>query len=353
MAMQKIEFEFPDEDDSKIELEPNKMETIDLKNPNSHLAKKEEVEVEVEDDPKPKAKAKVEDDDDLELEVVDDTPKADRGRKPSDPPEDPSDEELESYSEKVRNRIKHFTKGYHDERRAKETAMRERQELEALAQKLIDENKTLKQTGNKSQTALLQQAKTNAESSYKVAQERYKKAYNDGDVDKLLEAQESLTEAKQRLQKISDYKVTPLQEDDSSVQGNQEPQKAPPQKPETDARAADWAKKNTWFNTDDEMTAYALGLHNKLIKNGVDPKSDDYYETIDSRMRQVFSDNFDDVVEPAQKREKPDDNVVAPASRSTAPRKVRLTQTQVRLAKRLGLTPEQYAKQVAIEMRKS
>ena len=79
----------------------------------------------------------------MEIEVVDDTPKADRNRKVSEPPADVTDEELGEYSDKVRTRIKHFSKGYHDERRAKEAAFREKQELEPLAQSLVDENKKL------------------------------------------------------------------------------------------------------------------------------------------------------------------------------------------------------------------
>lgn len=346
MGFSKVEFEFPDEQDTEIEVESSSAESIDLKNPNSHLQDKEEPESAA----KPAKK-----EDELDLEIVDDTPPEDRDRKPSDPPEDPSEDELESYSEKVRNRIKHFTKGYHDERRAKEAAERERQEAVALAQKLMEENNRLKETGNKSQAALLNQAKQNADIAYNNAKVAYKKAYDEGDGDKLLEAQEKLSEAKSRVEKLASYKLPTLQKDDSSVQVSNNAsesvttntqQSATP----VDNRAAEWAKENTWFNQDPEMTSYALGLHNKMVKEGVDPKSDAYYERLNSRMRQVFPEQFDDV-EP-QPKAKASNNVVAPATRSTAPKKVRLSQTQVRLAKRLGLTPEQYAKQVALEMRK-
>ena len=115
-----------------------------------------------------------------------------------------------------------------------------------------------------------------------------------------------------------------------------------------DEKTRTWQKDNPWFNTDEEMTSFALGLHNKLVKEGVDPQTDDYYERINTRMREVFPDNFED--EPEVRRRS--NNVVAPATRSTAPKKIRLTQTQLTLAKRLGLTPEQYAKQVALDMRK-
>ena len=125
----------------------------------------------------------------------------------------------------------------------------------------------------------------------------------------------------------------------------------PPQAP-VDDRAANWQKDNTWFNSDVEMTGYALGLHNKLVNDGVDPTSDKYYETIDSRMRQLFHDKFEDGLEDGKYPTRKKSNVVAPATRSTAPKKIRLTKTQLQLSKRLGLTPEQYAKQVAIDMRK-
>lgn len=352
MPMQKIEFEFPDDADDTIELEKSSATTINLQNPKAHL----------EDAPaeKPKADVVEDDDDDLDLEIVDDTPKADRGRKPSDPPEDPTEEELESYSEKVRNRIKHFTKGYHDERRAKEAALREAQEAAALAQRLLEENRQLKAATTKSQTALLTQAKQNAEHLLRVAQDEYRKAYNEGDADKVLAAQEKLTEAKLKVEKLANVKLPTLQPEPSgvdvteksSVATTPQPRQADAT-PSVDEKAVKWAKENPWFQTDVEMTGYALGLHNKLVKEGMDPTSDEYYEAINKSVRRVFPDRFNDVEEKPKPRSVPNDNVVAPASRSTAPKKVRLTQTQVRLAKRLGLTPEQYAKQVAIEMRKN
>ena len=94
------------------------------------------------------------DDVDVEIEVVDDTPEKDRNRKASDPPEEVTDDELQDYSEKVRKRIQHFNKGYHDERRAKEAALREKEELERLARKLVDENNSLKGTVNQNQEIL-------------------------------------------------------------------------------------------------------------------------------------------------------------------------------------------------------
>ena len=332
MAFQKVEFEFPNDDDDKVEIEVESSSAELMKRPGK-ASKEHEVDVEIEDD--------------VDVEVVDDTPPADRGRKPSDPPEEVTDEELEEYSDKVRKRIKHFSKGYHDERRAKEAALREKQELERLAQQLFEENKKLKTSSTKSQAALIEQAKRSAAADMEQAKASYKTAYNSGDSNAALEAQEKLTTARLKLEKVNNLRVPTLQENEIPVQVKAEPAPAP----QVDQRAMDWKNNNPWFQTDDEMTSFALGLHNKLVKQGVSPQSDTYYESIDTRMRQVFPDQFEDTKQrtPEPKRKT---SVVAPATRSTAPNKVTLTRTQVQIAKRLGLTPEQYAKQVAIDMRK-
>lgn len=352
MAFQKVEYEFPDEEKETVDIEIEPSSAEPMKRPNKA---EKEIEVEVEDEaPKKetKAKAPVEDDDDFDVDIIDDTPKADRGRKPSEPPEEVTDEELEEYSDKVRKRIKHFSKGYHDERRAKEEALRAREELERLSQQLIEENRKLKASSTKSQAALIDQAKRNAAAEVAAAKNAYKTAYDSGDSDAVMEAQDKLTSARLKLERISNLKVPTLQEAETPVQ--MEVQDKPAPAPQVDQRAAQWQKANTWFGQDDEMTSFALGLHNKLVKQGVSPQSDDYYEAIDSRMRQVFPDQFEAdetevEVAPEPKRKA---QVVAPATRSTAPKKVTLTKTQVQIAKRLGLTPQQYAKQVALDMRK-
>jgi hypothetical protein len=287
--------------------------------------------------------------DEFEVEVVDDTPKADRNRKPSEPPEEVTDEELEDYSEKVRKRIQHFSKGYHDERRAKEAALREREELERYVKSVQEENDKLKGNVSKNQAALLDQAKKTAEAELKQAKTAYKDAYEAGDADAILTAQESLTGAKIKTDKLNNFKLPSLQEESNEVKTKEQPISTAPS---VDPRAQDWAKKNTWFGTDDEMTSLALGLHNKLAKQGVDLQSDEYYEAIDTRMRQLFPDNFEEVAEPEAEKPKKQANVVAPATRSVAPKKVKLNKTQVAIAKRLGVPIELYAQKVAEEMRK-
>ena len=177
MAFQKVEFEFPDdEDDGKMAIEESSAVEIDI---SGKKTAEDFRGTEVSDS---ESESEVDtDDDELEVEVVDDTPKADRGRKASEPPTDVTDEELEDYSDKVRKRIQHFSKGYHDERRAKEEALRERQELERITQTLMEENKKLKGNVNKNQTALLEQAKKNAAIETEGAKREYKNAYEYGD----------------------------------------------------------------------------------------------------------------------------------------------------------------------------
>tara|TARA_R110000772_G_scaffold66908_5_gene148817 strand:- start:12215 stop:13246 length:1032 start_codon:yes stop_codon:yes gene_type:complete len=340
MAMQQVEFEFPDAKDEQ----DNSGQEVELEV--EGRASEQNVEVEV---PEPKTKATVVEED-LEIEVVDDTPPADRNRKPSTPPEDVSEDELEHYSEKVRKRIQHFSKGYHDERRAREQALREKDEAIRVAQTLVAENTKLKGSVAQNQNSLVEQAKRASALELERAKSKYKAAYEAGDADALMDAQEALTSAKIRTEKLASYKPAPLQPPKNEVQQQQQP--APERV--VDTKAVDWQDKNPWFGPDDEMTSFALGLHQKLVKDGVDPRSNDYYERINTRMRQVFKDYFEDGNEDDVVDKKPQKkaNVVASATRSTAPKKIVLTHTQVAIAKRLGVPLRDYANQVAEEMRK-
>jgi hypothetical protein len=287
-----------------------------------------------------------------EVEIVDDTPEEDRGRKPmEEPPKDVTDDELAKYDESVRKRIQHFTKGYHEERRAKESALREREEAVRLAQQVVEENKKLKGSLHQGQSALLEQAKKVVANEMEQAKRRFKEAYESGDADALTAAQEEMTAVKMKADRVNNFRPAPVQAEEKQVQMAT----AEPVRPKLDAKTQEWTDKNTWFGSDDEMTSFALGFHNKLAKSGITPSSPEYYERIDARMKQVFPDAFE-----SEKTDNSEDaapspkksNVVAPASRSTAPKKIVLTKTQVELAKRLGLTNEQYARAVAAEMRK-
>jgi len=274
-----------------------------------------------------------------EIEVVDDTPEQDRNRAPmKEAPAEVNDDELSQYSEGVKNRIKHFSKGYHEERRAKESALREREEAVRLAQSLVEENKRLQGSLGQGQQALLEQAKKVVANEVEQAKVKYKQAYEAGDSDALVAAQEELTAAKIKAERVNNFK--PVAKPEETVV-----QPAPRAEPQVEAKALAWRDSNPWFGSDDEMTAVALTVHRKLVESGVSTASDEYYEKINSRVRQLFPDAF-----PSEKQVKK--SVVAPATRSTAPRKIVLTQSQVQIAKRLGLTNEQYARAVAEEMRK-
>jgi len=340
MPFQKVEFSFPDEEqeDTTIEIEDSGEVEIDLTGKKTAEDYKEP-EAEPEPEPEPEIEAEVEDD--VEIEVYDDTPKADRNRKASEPPEDVTDEELENYSKKVQNRLKHFSKSYHDERRAKESAQRERVELEKLAQRLVDENKELKSNVAKNQEALLEQAKLNANSEVESAKQAYKIAYEEGNSEAVVDAQETLTSAKLKSERLNNFKIPALQEEETPVQ---DAEATHTQEVYRDTRVEEWKAKNPWFDTDPEMKSFAIGVHYKLTDEGVDPRTDEYYERIDARMRQVFPDKFEEEI---PKQTKKATNVVAPAVRSTNPKKVKLSLTAQAVAKRLGVPLEEYAKQMA------
>lgn len=278
---------------------------------------------------------------DDEVEVVDDTPEEDRGRPPmKEPPSEVTDDELAQYSEGVKKRIQHFSKGYHEERRAKEAALREREQALLIAQQLVEENKRLQNNQGQTQMVLLDQAKMVVQKEVEEAKRKYKEAYEAGDSDALLEAQDALTAARIKAERVYSFKPAPLQPEKVDVQIQQ-----PPAQTRVDPKVSEWHESNQWFGRDQEMTALALAVHQKLVESGVSTNSDEYFERINSRMRQVFPDAF------SSERPVRKSTVVAPATRSTAPKKIVLTKSQVNIAKRLGLTNKEYAMAVAEQMR--
>jgi hypothetical protein len=308
MTMDNEEFKFPDE------VQVN--------------TKEEKVDFEIEDN-------------DTEVEVVDDTPEADRGRAPmKEPPAEVTDDELAKYSEGVKQRIQHFSKGYHEERRAKESALREREEALRLAQNLMEENKKLQGTLGQGQQALLEQAKQTASAEVTAAKQKLKEAHEAFDTDGIVAAQEELAKAVNKSERLNSFKppAAPVQPQQNAVQT--------PPTPQVEPKARAWQEANPWFGSNKRMTGFALAVHQELVESGVDTASDDYYARINAEVRKVFPEAF-----PSAKPAKTA-SVVAPATRSTAPKKIVLTQTQVNLAKRLGLTAEQYARAVADQMRK-
>lgn len=294
---------------------------------------------------------KVKQEEEPEFEVEDDTPEDDRGREPlpAEVVEELEKDELTDYSERVRTRMAQLKKVWHDERRAKEEAAREREEAIRLANKVYEENKKLRDTLTNGEEIYIKAVKEAAEYELNNAKREYREAYDSGDTDRLVDAQEKLTNAQFKIRQTEAYKQgrqqNTLQEPDTQVYNTPER----PQIPQPDQKAAAWQQRNTWFGTDEEMTSLALGLHEKLVKSGVDPRSDDYYVRIDETMRRRFPEYFGGTQEQAKPTPRAKATVVAPATRSTAPKKVVLTKTQVNLAKRLGITPEQYARELLKE----
>ena len=329
MADEREEYKFPDEAETSVSIEGD--------------ALGEE-----------KVKAKQDVSDDLEINIEDDTPLQDRGRKPLPKKmvEELENDGLEEYSDKVKKRLSQMKKVWHDERREKEAALREKEEVLRFAHARETELKQVKDRATKNEKAFLREVAKYADYELVIAKEKLKQAYDSGDSELITNAQEKLTDAKLRLQNLQRYQPS-LQETEERVEQSQQVQ-APQSAPESqaDPKASVWRENNTWFGVDEEMTALALGLHEKLVRSGIDPRTDEYYHRVDENMRKRFPEAFDDVEEEektqtkqAQKpvRAKPA-TVVAPVTRGTAPRQVRLTSSQVAIAKKLGLSNEQYAK---------
>lgn len=278
--------------------------------------------------------------DQLEIEIEDDTPSEDKGREPmpKEVVEELEQDELEEYSDKVKVRLKQMKKVWHDERRAKEAAYREQQEAINLAKKLMEENQKLRVQYSNGEQHFMATAQHSASLELENARKAYKEAYDSGDADKLLESQEALTNATLKVNQLKNYRPKPLQEKEVAVQQQQMPQQNAVARP--DDKALAWQERNPWFGQDEEMTAAALGLHEKLKRNGIVIGSDEYYTTLDKTIRKRFSENF------ADNTRSKSSTVVAPATRSTSPNKVRLKASQIQLAKKFGLTPEQYAREV-------
>jgi hypothetical protein len=288
--------------------------------------------------------------DEFEIEIENDVPPQDRNRKAVDPEvvEALEEENLEKFNNDQNAALKEAKKVYHQERREKEAAQREQQEAINLAKKALAENKMLKERLHNGESVYVDTVKSAALSELESAKQDFKSAYESGDADKLLEAQERMTNAKFRMDKAENYQPQfkkASQEEQFDVQIQQPQVNAP------DRKAIAWQKQNDWFGSDEEMTSLALGLHEKLVRNGIPAGSDDYYESIDKTMRKRFPENFDgeqevETDEPAKVNRPKASTVVAPATRSTSPKKIRISKTQVALAKKLGLTPEQYAREL-------
>lgn len=288
-------------------------------------------------------------DEDFEVEIEDDTPPLDRGRKPL--PKEVRDElendDLEKYTEEAQAKLRALNKVWHDERREKEQALRERQAAEDIAQRMLAENKQLKSKLSNGEQSYLNTYKNAAELELNAAKRAYKEAYDMGDSDRLVEAQQQIADANYKLRRAEEY-VPSRQEEETEVQSIPEAQV-----PRPDQRTIAWQERNDWFGKDEEMTSLALGLHQKLVKQyGASyPSTDEYWQKVDDTMRRRFPDYFEeDQQEEEAPRTKPQrvervSTVVAPATRSSPSKKVKLKQSEVNIAKRLGLSPEQYVRE--------
>ena len=303
--------------------------------------------------------------DKIEIEIEDDTPPEDRGRKPmKEPVEDPTEEELASYDEKVQARIKKFTRGYHDERRAKEQALREREATEAYARQIIEENKKLQQQLSSGSKVLIEQSQSSAQLELEAAKKKYKEAYEAADVDALAEAQAEIAKATLRMDRASGMKPIEVEEKEFTP--------AQPEQPKLTPRTQRWIDRNSdWWGKDEEMTMAAMGIDKKLQREyGADyVGTEEYFKTIDKTMRKRFPEHFeseqsyeDDEPPPKKRTSEPVDeddddpprratritSPVAPATRSTPPSRIRLKASEAAQARRLGVPIEEYARQVAL-----
>jgi len=299
----------------------------------------------------PDEKKEVEVEDEFEIEIEDDTPPEDRNRAPM--PKNIVDEleqdELEEFTGKAKEKLVQLKKVWNDERRAKDAVAKEAAEATRVAQQLISENQKLKTKLSAGEQTLISKYKENISYEIEKAKNAYKEAYDSGDSERLVEAQEKLTavqmEAKQIERYQPEYPEDTLQNVETDVQIQSQPQRL-------DSKTQSWLDKNSWYGVDDDMSFLAMGIHRRLEREGVAIGSDHYYGVIDKEMRQRFPEKFEDgetkyssEVEIKPSTKKPS-TVVAPATRSTSPKKVRLTPTQVQLAKKFNLTPEQYAREL-------
>lgn len=307
--------------------------------------------------PEVKSEAVTVEPDKIEVEIVDDTPPTDRNREPmpKEVVQELENDDLEEYSEKVQKRLNQMKKVWHDERREKERALREREEALNYAATVDKRAKELQKRLGQSNQLFVDEMSKSAENEVTAAKEKLKKAYESGDSDLIANAQEELTDAKLKVREYQRAKVTGQTKEVDVEEHQQAPEPQQHQRV-VDPKAEAWRQRNTWFGADRAMTGFALGLHEQLVNAGVDPRSDEYYKQVDSTMRKRFPEQFEADSEPQEKPEKTKDEektsprskppVVASVSRTTAPNRIRLTQSQVAIAKRLGLTPEAYANEL-------
>ena len=284
----------------------------------------------------------------VEIEIEDDAPPEDRGRQPLPRTlvEELERDELDHYDDSVKIKLKQMRKVWHDERREKESAVREQQEAVTLAQRLLEENKRIKSILNTGEKEYVSTIQSNSDMELKIAQRAYKEAYEAGDADKMVDANQALQMANLKAIQVKNFRMPSLQEEETRVQPQPVQYQPAPYVPEPDNKAVVWQNRNRWFGQERGMTAFALALHEDLRDNGVEVGSENYYRELDKTIRKRFPEKFEEQEDSRQSTRTRPGTVVASAVRSTAPTKVKLKQSQVNLAKKFGLTPEQYVKEV-------
>ena len=282
--------------------------------------------------------------DDIDLEVVDDTPQEDRGRKPLDREiSDPTDEEVAEYSEKVQKRMKELTHARHDERRAKESALREREEASRIAAQLLEENRKLREQFNAGAASYTQVVQSQAEVELQMARQKLRAAQESYDNEQIIAAQEELAAAKFKAEAAKNYRPPTLQQPEKDVYVTPTQQQPEVKLGDNDLK---WQAQNPWFGRDDEMTALAYAVHKKLVEKGFPAGSSEYYERVDARMREVFPDFFGETKKETREVKRPATVVAAPTRTAGKKTVVTLTKSQEAIARRLGLTNKQYATEV-------
>ena len=286
----------------------------------------------------------------FEIVVEDDTPEEDRDREPM--PEEIVDtlekDELEEYSVEKAKQLK---KVWHDERRAKEEAQRERDAAVAYAKQQQEENKKFRADLNKGEEALMENSKSSAEHELQLATKMYKEAFEAGEADQVADAQAKMVSAQSRLHAAENYErqYGEVEQAEQNEGWNIQPQQE--QQPQIDRKALAWQKKNeSWWGTNRKMTSFAFGMHEELVSQGIDPDvdSDEYYSSIDKEMRLRFPEEFEGETPEADASPRSAakaKTVVSSAKRTTKSKKVVLKDSEVRLAHRLGLTPEDYVRE--------
>ena len=256
-----------------------------------------------------------------------------------------SSEEMDDYGHKVQSRIDKLTKRLREAERREQAAVQ-------YAQGVQKEAQTQAARSNQIDTGYVTEFADRVEAQMAQAKNELKQAMDLGDVDKQVEAQAKLSRLSIEEERAASHKAQRerLQQEMQArgVDPNQPqmPQQMPRQAPpprEPDPKATDWAEKNTWFGSDEPMTLTSFSIHRKLMEEGFDPQSDSYYSEVDKRMRETFPHKFEQQVSPSQ--------TVASANRGAAPARarkgsVRLTPSQVAIAKKLGVPLSEYAKYV-------